>query len=312
MPVALLCIALGGALLWKGGDWLVEGADRFARGRGMPASLAGVFILGFATSAPELAVTVIAAVKGRPGIAVGNVVGSNIANVALILGWAAVIHTLTVDRFLRWIEMPIAVLASVLVYFLFRDGRFGGVDGWIALCAFALYSLAAVKTAPHRPEALPHPGVHRPFLELLLAAFGLACLVLGAHFFVEGATTIARTFGVSEVVIGLTLVAIGTSLPELATTIAAARKGHMEMAVGNIVGSNIFNLLLVLGVAGVLVPQSDASGRLLAIDLPLMTALAFLAWLFAVLGGRIRRWQGFFFLAVYAAYIGLIAIQTIR
>lgn len=308
--VTALYLVAGFVLLWKGGDWLVDGADRFARGRGMPATLAGVFILGFATSAPELAVTVIAAFQDRPGIACGNVVGSNIANVGLVLGVAAVLCVVPIDRFLRRVEMPFAILASVLVLLLFQKGTFGRVDGAVVLVVFALYAVFAIATASRRPAPPPHQGIPRPVLELGLAAIGLLCLVGGADLFVRGATDIAHWLGVSDTVIGLTLVALGTSLPELATTVAAARSGRMELAVGNIVGSNIFNLLLVLGVASVILPQPDASGRLRAFDLPVMLALAVFMWVFALAGGRLRRWQGVLFLLVYVGYLAWIAVQT--
>ncbi len=305
-------VALGVTLLWFGGEWLVEGADRFARGRGMPSSLAGVFILGFATSAPELATSVIAAVRGYPGIASGNVVGSNIANVALILGLAAALGVVHVDRFLRGVEMPLAIGASVLVYALFRDGSFSRTDGLVCLAAFAVYVAFACLTASRRPAPEPHEKPHRPALELTMAVVGLVLLVGGAHVFLEGAIEIARWLGVTEVVIGLTLVAVGTSLPELATTVAAAKRGRMELAVGNVVGSNIFNLLMVLGVAGVLAPQPDEGGRLVAFDLPVMIALAVLPFLFALFGARVRRRQGLFLLAVYAAYLVAVTVQATR
>lgn len=309
MLPALYLIA-GVLLLWKGGDWLVDGADRFARGRGMPSSLAGVFILGFATSAPELAVSAIAAGEGQAGLASGNVVGSNIANVALILGVAVTIHAVMVDGFIRRVELPIAILASFAAWFLFRDGEFGRLDGALLLGTFAIYALYAFATSGQRPAPQPHEDPHRPWAELAIAAFGLASLVGGAKLFVLGSSEVARWLGVSEVVIGLTLVAFGTSLPELATTVAAARKGQMELAVGNVVGSNIFNLLLVLGVAGVILPQPDEGGRLSGFDLPLMTGLIVGVWIFSLFGGRLRRWQGILLLVVYVAYLTLVTVQA--
>ncbi len=309
MLPALYLIA-GVLLLWKGGDWLVDGADRFARGRGMPSSLAGVFILGFATSAPELAVSAIAAGEGQAGLASGNVVGSNIANVALILGVAVTIHAVMVDGFIRRVELPIAIVASFAVWFLFRDGEFGRLDGALLLGSFTIYALYAFATAGRRPAPQPHEDPHRPWAELTMAIFGLASLVGGAKLFVLGSSEVARWLGVSEVVIGLTLVAFGTSLPELATTVAAARKGQMELAVGNVVGSNIFNLLLVLGVAGVILPQPDDGGRLFQFDLPLMTGLIVAVGIFSWFGGRLRRWQGILLLTVYVAYLTLVTVQA--
>ncbi|MHC5011042.1 MAG: calcium/sodium antiporter [Planctomycetota bacterium] len=305
MPAAVELL-LGWLLLWKGGDYLVDGADRFARGRGMPSSLAGVFILGFGTSAPELVTTGLAASRGLSGIAAGNVVGSNIANVGLILGVAIIAKSVVVDRFLVRVEMPIVLVASVLALLLFLDGEVTLLDGIFLLAAFAAYTSYAVATARRRPSPPPSEARHRPVIELLTALLGLGGLILGAHLFLEGAVEIAQQLGVSETVIGLSLVALGTSLPELATTIAAARSGRVELAVGNVVGSNIFNLLLVLGVAGTIQTQR-AEARLVQFDLPVMLGLAFVCWAFAAAKGRLYRWQGVFFLAVYVAYIAILA-----
>lgn len=305
-----LALLAGVLLLWKGGDLLVEGADRFARGKGMPSSLAGVFILGFATSAPELVTTILAAVRGYPGIASGNVIGSNIANVGLILGTAAFITVVVVDRFILRVDVPLVILASALTWWMFSDGSFDHTDGWIFLGLFALYAGYSIRSSGKRPAPEPHPSVHRPLLELGMAVLGLAGLLIGAHLFLGGAIAAARWLGVSETVIGLSLVALGTSLPELATTVAAARTNRMELAVGNVVGSNLFNLLLVLGVAGVLNSQ-PAEGRLLAIDLPVMGGMAVACLLLPLLGrGRLRRWQGVLLLACYFAYIATIAVTA--
>jgi cation:H+ antiporter len=303
-------LLVGWLLLWKGGDYLVDGADRFARGRGMPSSLAGVFILGFGTSAPELVTTGLAALRDLPGIAAGNVVGSNIANVALILGLAAALRAMPVDAVLRRVEMPLVLVASALAWVLLRDGTCDLADGLILLGGFAAYMVFAVLTARRRPAPPPSEMVHRPVLELLTAALGLAGLILGAHVFLGGAVKIAEGLGVSETVIGLSLVAVGTSLPELATTVAAARSGRMELAVGNIVGSNLFNLGLVLGTAGVLRTQ-HVGLRLAEIDIPVMAGLALLCLGFALAGGRIRRWQGVLFLLLYAGYVALL-VATAR
>jgi cation:H+ antiporter len=309
MLLAAFELLVGWLLLWKGGDYLVDGADRFARGRGMPSSLAGVFILGFGTSAPELATTGLAAAQGFSGIAAGNVVGSNIANVGLILGVAMTIRAVTVERFLLRLEMPIAILASFVALGLFVDGEEGVVDGLVLLGCFVLYTGFAVSTAHLRPDPPPAEGEHKPLIELALAALGLAGVVLGAYLFLEGAVVIARAAGVSETVIGLSLVALGTSLPELATTVAAARAGRMELAVGNVVGSNIFNLLLVLGTAGAIRTQV-AEPRLVTLDIPFMAFLAILAWLLPLRRGRYRRADGVLFLALYAGYVVLLAFTA--
>lgn len=300
---ALLALALGAGLLWKAGDWLVAGALRIATRLRISPCLAGVVILGFGTSFPELAVTGMAAWDGNAGIATGNVVGSNIANVALILGITALLAPVLVHRELLRFEMPIAIGASILAMALVLDGTVSRIDGLVLLAAFGAYCVLAFRTAEARGEAcdLP-PAGGRAIGDVALVLLGLVGVLAGGWFFLEGAKEMALRWGMSDAAIGQTLVAVGTSLPELATSIAAARARQPDLALGNIVGSNIFNLLLVLGVAGVLKDQNVADA-MLHVAMPLMLALALAPWLLGLARGRIGRLFGGLLLLVYAGFV---------
>jgi len=299
----VIYLSVGFVLLWKGGDLLVDGADAFARSHGVPPTLAGVFILGFGTSLPELAVTSLAALDGNAGIAVGNVVGSNIANIALVLGLAAVLLTIRVNRFLLRVEMPVCIAASLLAFALMADGHVDRSDGLILLAVFGVYAGFAIGTVRHRDVDDGEPPPKRPWFDLGKAVLALGVVVGGAELFREGAVQAAVALGVSQTVIGLTLVALGTSLPELATAVAAARARKVDLVLGNVIGSNIFNLLMVLGVAGVLVNQ-DVEARIPRLDLPLMISLAVVPVLVALFfRRRIGRPAGLALLTIYVSYI---------
>ncbi|MDJ0521002.1 MAG: calcium/sodium antiporter [Planctomycetota bacterium] len=306
-PLTVIYLVVGFVLLWKGGDLLVDGADAFARSHGVPPTLAGVFILGFGTSMPELAVTALAALDGEAGIAVGNVVGSNIANVALVLGTAALLGVVHVNRFLLKVEMPVGILASILGFVLVMDGTVDSTDGLILLGAFAVYMGFALGTVRHRDIDEGEPPPKRAWFDLGKAALALAAVLGGAELFKTGAINTAEALGVDKVVIGSTLVALATSLPELATAIAAARVHKTDLVLGNIIGSNIFNLLLVLGTAGVLVDQA-VDKQVPTVLMPLMLGLAILPFVIAlVLKRTIGRYAGLLMLLIY---IGFIAYQT--
>jgi cation:H+ antiporter len=309
MLVASLELLAGFVLLWKGGDWLVDGSDRFARSWGVPATLTGVVILGFGTSFPELATSVMALIDKRPGTSVGNVVGSNIANVGLILGVTAALAVIPINRFLLRIEIPFGIAASLLAVALTWDGVLDQLDSFILLGAFIAYMLVALATAKRReiPDAADRPAKHTA-RDITLAVIGLIGVLAGARLFLAGADTFATEFGLSEGVVGLTLVALATSLPELAAGLAAIRARKPDLALGNVIGSNIFNLLMVLGVAGAV--QSTVFGGTLAfpdsmrqVDLPVMTGLAIMPLLLGVTMSRIPRWAGLLLVAIYGSYI---------
>ncbi|MDZ7800942.1 MAG: calcium/sodium antiporter [Trueperaceae bacterium] len=305
----VIWILAGIVLLYGGGQLLVNGASALARAWGLGPMVIGLTVVAFGTSAPELAASLAAALDGAPEIAAGNVVGSNIANIALILGVTALVRPLHSEaRFLRR-EMPIMVGAALLLALLFADGRLGRVDGAVFLVALAAYlivlfrgeelpttheSFARGLPAPPRPGSLAAP--------LVRTLAGLALLVLGAQALVAGATALARMAGVPELLIGLSVVAVGTSLPELAASVVAASKRAPEIALGNVVGSNVFNVLGILGVTAAIRPI-EVPLEALAPDLAVMMAFSVVLWVFLATGLRLGRREAGLLLALYAAFM---------
>ncbi|WP_313279596.1 calcium/sodium antiporter [Stutzerimonas balearica] len=315
-------LAAGLVLLVAGAEVLVRGAARLAAQFGISPLIIGLTVVAFGTSAPETAVSVQAAWNGSGDIAIGNVVGSNIANVLLILGLTAAVAPLVVSRQLIRLDVPLMIGASLLTYVLAWDGALSRIDGAVLfLCVVAYTGFLIVSSrrnnAPADDEFAKEFGLeeaakpHASLINAGLVIAGLVLLVTGSNFLVEGAVALARALGLSELVIGLTVIAIGTSLPELATSILAAIRGERDIAVGNIVGSNLFNLLCVLGLASLVSPTlikvSDAA---LAFDFPVMigVALACLPIFFA--GYCIRRWEGLLFLGYYIAYTAYLVLAN--
>ena len=320
----LLLFLLGGALLAGGAELLVRGASRLAVAAGISPLVVGLTVVAFGTSAPELAVTLDAALIGEADVALGNIVGSNIANVLLVLGLSAAVAPLAVSRRLIRLEVPLMIGASLLVLVLALDGRVGRLDGLLLFAAVVAYTVfairqsrreeAAVQAAAREEEAA---GEQRPPrrarwpLDVLRVLLGLGLLVVGARWLVAGAVAAAAALGVSELVIGLTVVAVGTSLPELATSVMATLRGERDMAVGNVIGSNLFNLLTVLGLGSALAPAGIAVPRaVITFDLPVMIAVAFACLPIFFTGHRIARGEGWLFLAYYAAYTGYLILAS--
>jgi cation:H+ antiporter len=303
-----LLILLGVVLLYFGGDFLVTNASRLARAWGISPMVIGLTVVAFGTSAPELAASLTAALRGSPEIALGNVVGSNIANIALILAITAVIYPLRAQaNFLRR-EMPIMMGAAVLLVLLFLDGALGRFEAFLFIASLALY-LGLLFCGGEKPEVQEEFGQEygripraSPWAATLGALFGLALLVVGARLLVTGATALARGFGVPELIIGLTLVAVGTSLPELATSVIAALKREADIALGNIVGSNVFNILGILGITAlarpIVLPYAS-----IAFDLWVMLAASALLFPFLMTGLRLSRREGVILLVLYGAYV---------
>lgn len=308
MFTATLALICGLLLLVWSADKFVEGAATTARYFGMPPLLIGIVIIGFGTSAPEMIVSASSALKGASGIALGNAYGSNIANIALILGFTALIHPLLVSRKVVKIELPILLAVTALSAYFVADATISRQEAVILLAIFAIYMLgqlfAARKFKRQTPtisaEERQQIALGRALFWLI---FGLVVLIGSSQLLVWGAVEIARYFGVSDLVIGLTIVAVGTSLPELASSIIAARKGEADLAVGNIVGSNLFNSLMVVGIAGVIEPMQVESA-IFSRDMLVMGALTPLLFLFS-LGkpqGKITRLKGGIFLSCFIAY----------
>lgn len=312
-------LAAGAILLFGGGEFLVRGSVSIADRYGISKLVVGLVIVGFGTSAPELLVSVQAALAGSPDISVGNVVGSNIANVLLIIGVAALIAPVAnSDRAIRR-DLIVMVLASIGVTAIFFTGEISRLTGFAMLAALALYLGVTYALEARRVKAVngetgaigksefEEEKAQAPLslaVAIGAAILGLILLVIGARLMVDGAVGIARGFGISEAVIGVTVVAIGTSLPELATAIIAAWRRHAEVVLANVVGSNIFNLLCILGITAVIAPIG-VSHRFAVFDGPLMAAVAVATLVFLFAFRSIGRWTGALLLALYAGYIGL-------
>jgi cation:H+ antiporter len=315
MLTTIVFLVFGIALLVWGADLLVRGASRIAAAAGISALVVGLTVVAFGTSAPELSVSVASAYKGQADLALGNVVGSNIFNVLFILGLSAIIIPLTVAQQLVRFDVPLMIGVSLLLYGLCLDGAISRLDGVILAAGIIMYTVflirqsrkessAEVKAEYEQEFGAGDPKEPKNWMKNIgLIAVGLAFLVVGSHWLVEGAVKIARVFGVSELVIGLTIVAVGTSLPEVATSVMAALKGESDIAVGNVVGSNIFNILCVLGVSSIVSPAGiKVSQAALEFDIPVMIGVAVAAFPIFLNGFRVSRFEGLFMLLAYVGY----------
>lgn len=313
MPVSQLVIdvgvlVVGIGVLYFGAEWLVRGAAHMAASLGVSPIVVGLTVVSLGTSAPELVVCVVAALEGRPALATGNVLGSNLANMGLILGVTAMITPLNVQHRVVMREMPIMLLITLALFPLFWDLRLGRVDGLILLAALAAYLVSAFRTVGEKApellgevEALVEVGDAPPPLRLKdfgLVVAGSLGLVIGGYSIVEGAVGVGIALGISEVVIGLTVVAIGTSLPELATSVVAAIRQEADIAVGNVIGSNIFNLAGVLGITAIVAPIPIAR-TVLTHDLMAVTIMSLALFPLVRMSWRLRRWEGAILLAGY-------------
>ncbi|MEE6294652.1 calcium/sodium antiporter [Georgenia wangjunii] len=311
-------LLLGGfAVLVAGGELLVRGAAGLARRLRLSPLVVGLTVVSFATSAPELAVTVDAALSGSPGLAVGNVVGSNITNVLLVLGVAGLILPLTVRLSAVRRDVPVMIAMSGLLLVLSIGGTIGRADGVVLLATLATYVAWTVvrsrraRAADAGRDDGPAVRARRPWVDALLVAGGVALLVVGARWLVRGATDVATALGMSELVVGLTVVAVGTSLPELATSVIAAIRGDVEMAVGNVVGSCIFNIGAVMGGAAVLAPSGvPVDPGAVRLDLPVMLVAALALLPVAITGFRVARWEAGLFVLYYAAYVTYLLLDS--
>lgn len=301
--ISIALLIVGFVMLTKGADWFVDGSSALAFRLGIPQLVIGLTIVAMGTSAPEAAVSITSALKGNEGITVGNVVGSNIMNILLILGIASVIVPLAVQKSTRMIEIPYMIAITVLFGVLGYTGEMvtrveAGIL-WIAFLIYLGYLLWMAKKGKEDNE--PDEKQKSLPVQLLMILVGLVCIVLGSDFVVDGATEIAKVIGISERIIGLTIVAFGTSLPELVTSIAAARRGNADIAIGNIVGSNVFNILFVAGTSALISPVVFESKFVL--DTAVATATAVLL-LVCVCNkeGKLKRSGGIIMLLAYAAY----------
>lgn len=316
-------IAGGLAFLILGAEMLVRGSSKLALSFGVPPLIVGLTLVAYGTSTPELIVSVQAALAGKPDIAVSNIVGSNIFNVLFILGISAMIAPLVVHLKLIKTEVPIMIAVSALFYLLVLDGNFGRLDGVLFFLGIILYTWVTIKQSKNESHDIKkeyEQGIgargnqmtgSKVLLLLVLIAGGLALLVVGGRWLVEGAVMLARQAGVSELIIGLTIVAAGTSLPEVATSILATIRGERDIAIGNVVGSNIYNLLAIMGLTGILSPNGvPVAASLEALDIPFMTAVAVACLPVFVSGNQINRWEGAVFLSYYILYTTYLCLHA--
>ena len=316
MTIANLYLALGLVLLYYGAEALVRGSSSLALRLGLSPLVIGLTVVAFGTSSPELVVSLKAGLAGQGNISVGNVVGSNICNIGLILGICALVTPIATTSQIVRIDIPIMIAATAFTTFLLWDGTLGLAEGIILFALLLAYVVFSVYLARRQPtDALGaefdtevKASKRGLFIDLLMVAGGLVLLIFGARFLVDGAVVIARAFGWSEALIGLTVIAVGTSLPELATSLVAAVKKEADIAVGNIVGSNIFNLLGILGITAMATPLA-ASGISL-VDYAVMAVFALVLWPMAYHQKRITRLEGAILLAGYAAYVSWLVLST--
>ncbi len=322
---------LGGlALIYYGANFLTDGASSIARRMQISGLVIGLTIVAIGTSTPELAVSLTSAIQGKASIALGNVVGSNIFNILAILGLVALISPIKVAKSTTYVEIPMLLVISTALLVLAQDSIFGGAtdmdslcqgDGIVLLLLFAMfigYTFYIAHKGMQEEKALntelpeaPRIKVYGWGLSVLMVLGGFAMLIVGGNVFTQGASEIARALGVQEAIIGLTLVAIGTSVPELATSVIAARKGHTDMAIGNIVGSNIFNATFILGISSAVHPIATAG--ITTFDFGIMMLATILLFVFSLLYGKLelKRIEGFILLAIYVAYTTWLVVQQL-
>lgn len=313
MLLDIILIVVGVTLVLTGADRLTEGASALARRMSVPEIIIGLTIVAAGTSAPELFVSLVSALKGTPDLAVGNVVGSNTMNAMLIVGCAAMVAPMVISRSTVKKDIPFSVGASVLLMLLAINSNLSRIDGIILLAGFALfmtYTLLSARkpTIPTDPtstttttEPTSPTASTTVWLSALWVVAGLAMLVVGSNLFVDSASSVALSLGISEGVVGLTVVAGGTSLPELATSVVAARKGQSAIAIGNVIGSNVFNILLILGLTATISPL--AIEGITTVDMAVMLISVSLVWLFSFTKFTVERWEGAMLVGGYLVYL---------
>lgn len=325
MLIDCLLIVVGIVMVLRGADLLTEGAAALARRMNISEIVIGLTIVAAGTSAPELFVSVVSALNGTPDLAVGNVVGSNIMNTLLIVGVTAMVTPIAVSRSTVGKDMPFTAAATLLLAMLCTDGQaslslrghtISRMDGTLLLAVFAifmLYTFAVTRPSGDTPDEAADSAGRQPvpvWKSLLFVAIGLALLIFGSNLFVDSATTVAAVLGVSQSVIGLTIVAGGTSLPELATSVVAARKGQSAIAIGNVIGSNVFNILLILGLTATISPM-EIEG-ITIVDMATMLMSIVVLWLFSFTKFKVERWEGAVLTLGYSAYLAWLLYQATR
>lgn len=309
MILNVLFILVGIVLVLWGADRLTDGAVAVAEKMKMPQIVIGLTIVAMGTSMPEFCVSLVSALKGTTDLAVGNIVGSNIFNTLLIVGVSAWVAPMTILKSTVRKDIPFALFASVILLIMCLDGNISRLDAGILFVLFLVFMYVTLKGAKTKDDDTTaktdsiedNKKPMAAWLSIVWIIVGLACLIGGSNLFVEGATKVAEHIGVSEAVIGLTIVAGGTSLPELATSVVSARKGNSGIAIGNVLGSNVFNILAILGVTGVITPMHLQGITML--DLSMMVVSTLLVWLFSFTKYKIARWEGIVLTIVFIGYM---------
>jgi cation:H+ antiporter len=321
MLLSILLLVVGFVVLILGADKLVEAASALAANFGIPNIVIGLTVVAFGTSAPELVVNVFASVNGSPEMVMGNVLGSNIFNVLAILGISSIIYPLAVKSNTTWIEIPLSFLAAILVLVVasdqFLDKMSGDLitrsEGVVMLLFFAVflaYNIIVSKNPGQKPESI-EIAQYSTGKSVVWIIVGLAGLVLGGKLIVDNAVSIASTLGIPERVIGLTIVSIGTSLPELATSIAAVRKKKVDIAIGNVVGSNIFNIFFILGISSTILPITIQPENFRDIWMNIIAGLLLFVFIFTGKDRKLERWEGVIFVALYTAYVTSLVMDSL-
>ena len=306
-------IVLGIILVLWGADRMTEGSVALAERFNVSQLTIGLTIVAMGTSLPEFCVSLVSALKGTPDLAVGNIVGSNIFNALLIVGLAAMVTPINITLTTVRKDIPFALVASVLLMMMCFDGKISRLNGAILLAMFAIFMVITFKTAGQDPQTQnddkPAKKPMKLWLCVVFIIAGLGALILGSELFVNGATKVATLLGVSQAVIGLTIVAGGTSLPELATSVVAARKGNSGIAIGNVLGSNVFNILFILGVTGVISPMHMQGITMM--DLSVMVTAMIMLWLFSYTKLTLERWEGAVLTATFLIYLGYLLVPLL-
>lgn len=309
----ILLIIIGIAIVLRGADMLTEGAVTIARRLKMPELIIGMTVVAFGTSMPEFCVSMASALNGTADMALGNVIGSNIVNVFMIIGVCAMIHPMSVSLSTIQRDLPFAFIATLMLIFMLVDGTLSKGEGLIMVAIFCIYMAYTLRMARKEGAELtdeqPKPSKRKGWMRIYdFSAFtiivGLAELVLGSNLFVDHATSLAKSMGVSEAVIGITILGAGTSLPEFATSVVAAVKGSTSMALGNVIGSCVFNILLILGVTSIFVPLSPMG--ITTIDLATLFMSTLLMWMFSYTNSTMERWEGAVLTACLIAYMTIL------
>lgn len=303
MWAQVLLLIFGIVVVLKSADWLTNGAVGLATKLGISQIVIGLTIVAIGTSMPEFFVSIVSAIKGTPDLAVGNIVGSNIFNVLLIVGVAATVAPIAIQRATVRRDIPIAIVASIMLTFMMLDDNISRIDALILFAAFIAFiwiTLRNSKNDANEKDASTEKVIPT-WKSVLFIILGLVGLVLGSNIFVDNASSLAHGWGISDAVIGLTIVAGGTSLPELATSAVAARKGDSGIAIGNVLGSNVFNILMILGLTGIISPMHIQN--ITYIDMAVMVISMALFWLFSFTKLRVERWEGCVLIACFLGYI---------